>query len=162
MNVFSYWRTEKNYIAPSHKKIVGMIASAAEAAGLNDSNCHALCVSFLSSRRMAEINSDFLGHEGDTDVISFDYRTGKSNDDSLDPDDPDVEIFVCPAVAYREALKRKLPYSREIALYVAHGFLHAAGYDDLKPELKRKMRRAEKRVLKMMDEKASIPEMRVK
>ena len=51
-----------------------------------------------------------------------------------------------------KAEKRSLPYSRELTLYIAHGFLHAAGYDDLQPELKRKMRRAERRVMEALPE----------
>ena len=34
---------------------------------------------------------------------------------------------------------------------MVHGLLHASGYDDLSPELKRKMRRAEKRVLTALE-----------
>ena len=73
--------------------------------------------------------------------------------------DPSVELIVCPAVAYEQAVKRGLPYAEEVALYVAHGLLHAAGYDDLTPKAKRVMRRAEKRVMKGLREAGLIPEM---
>ena len=51
----------------------------------------------------------------------------------------------------REAQKRALPYAREVALYLAHGLLHAAGEDDLQPELKRKMRRREKKTMNELE-----------
>ena len=35
-----------------------------------------LGIVFVSAKRMAEINQEFLKHEGSTDVITFDYREG--------------------------------------------------------------------------------------
>ena len=63
----------------------------------------------------------------------------------------EVEIIVCPEVARREAEKRSLPYSREVVLYLVHGLLHASGEDDLKPELKRKMRRREHKTMNELE-----------
>ena len=67
-----------------------------------------------------------------------------------------MEIIICPAVAAREAAKRSLPYSRELTLYLVHGLLHAAGQDDLKPELKRVMRRREASALRQLSEKFNL------
>lgn len=101
---------------------------------------------------MAEINEAFVGHQGPTDVICFDYRESKSElPDEKDEDSVEVEIIVCPEVARREAEKRSLPYSREVVLYLVHGLLHASGEDDLKPELKRKMRRREHKTMNELE-----------
>ena len=62
-------------------------------------------------------------------------------------------------MAYEQAVKRGLPYAEEVALYVAHGLLHAAGYDDLNPKAKRVMRRAEKRVMTGLRKAGLIPPM---
>ena len=107
---------------------------------------------------MAEINQAYVGHTGPTDVICFDYRESRSElPDTGDPDDDvEVEIIVCPAVAEREAAKRSLPYSREVVLYLVHGLLHASGQDDLKPELKRIMRRKEAAALRKLSEKFNL------
>jgi len=148
-----------------------MTEAAAVLAGLPDVP-GGVCVSFLSPAGIERVNEDFLGHHGPTDVISFDYRTGEAeNDFGFGPEDasspedagdadPSVELIVCPAVAYEQAVKRGLPYAEEVALYVAHGLLHAAGYDDLNPKAKRVMRRAEKRVMKGLREAGLIPEMK--
>ena len=111
-----------------------------------------LSLNFVTERKMAEINEAFVGHSGPTDVICFDYRESKSAlpDDSAE-EAVDVEIIICPAVARREAEKRSLPYAREVVLYLAHGLLHAAGEDDLKPELKRKMRRREQQTMNELE-----------
>jgi probable rRNA maturation factor len=37
-------------------------------------------------------------------------------------------------------------------LYVAHGWLHLAGYDDLEPAARRRMRGAERRAMRILRE----------
>ena len=70
--------------------------------------------------------------------------------------------IVCPAAALLQADKRHIPYAKELALYVVHGLLHAAGNDDLIPALKRKMRRREKQTMdeleKIFDLQEIFPE----
>ena len=169
MKAVTIWRAGGRFPAPSRTKLRRMTAAAAELAGLRDVP-GGVCVSFLSPAGIERVNEDFLGHHGPTDVISFDYRAGE-DDPGFEPDaacdaedfsddaDPSIELIVCPAVAYEQAVKRGLPYAEEVALYVAHGLLHAAGYDDLNPKAKRVMRCAEKRVMKGLREAGLIPPM---
>ena len=168
MKAVTIWRAGKCFPAPSRTRLRRMTAAAAELAGLHDVP-GGVCVSFLSPAGIERVNEDFLEHHGPTDVISFDYRTeddpgfadetdvsGVADDGDADPS---VELIVCPAVAYEQAMKRGLPYAEEVALYVAHGLLHAAGYDDLNPKAKRVMRRAEKRVMSGLRKAGLIPPM---
>lgn len=139
------WRAGRaGFPPPDPRKVKRLTLAAAEAAGVGETDF--VSVSFLDSAAMEKMNGQCLGHAGDTDVISFDYRAG---------DDPDsvVELIICPAAAAREAAKRELPYARELTLYLVHGLLHIAGFDDLKPELKRRMRRAERRVLAVLEKR---------
>ena len=168
MKAVTIWRAGKRFPAPSRARLRRMTAAAAEIAGLHDVP-GGVCVSFLSPAGIERVNEDFLGHHGPTDVISFDYRAAddpgfaagpEASDPADDGDaDPSVELVVCPAVAYEQAVKRGLPYAEEVALYVAHGLLHAAGYDDLNPKAKRVMRRAEKRVMAGLRKAGLIPPM---
>lgn len=169
MKAVTIWRAGRRFPAPSRGRLRRMTEAAAVLAGLPDVP-GGVCVSFLSPAGIERVNEDFLGHHGPTDVISFDYRTGE-DDPGFGPEDasfaedagdgdPSIELIVCPAVAYEQAVKRGLPYAEEVALYVAHGLLHAAGYDDLNPKAKRVMRRAEKRVMKGLREAGLIPEMK--
>ena len=65
-----------------------------------------------------------------------------------------LELFVCADVAQRVGERRKDSFfEREIALYIVHGILHAAGYDDLCPADRRKMRYHERRLLTKLAEK---------
>lgn len=141
MNISISWRTEKQFLRPDPRKVRRLAERIAGLAGTGLTDDGNLGVSFLSSEKMTEVNWDYLRHIGDTDVICFDYRESDGDFDG------GVDILICPTVADREAAKRDLPYAEEITLYLTHGLLHAAGEDDLKPELKRKMRRAEKRVM---------------
>jgi probable rRNA maturation factor len=103
---------------------------------------------------MAEVNSSFVGHEGPTDVICFDYREAEAAQPQEAPfqsgDDEAsvaVDLMICPEVAEAEAAKRGLPYAREVTLYLVHGLLHAAGEDDLSPLPRRRMRRLERKLI---------------
>lgn len=109
-----------------------------------------LSVTFVTARAMEKANKELVGHEGLTDVITFDYRMegfpllpeGEEVEGEEIP--CEVDLIVCPEAALRESRKRNIPFARELALYVVHGLLHCAGFDDLKPDLKRKMRKQEK------------------
>ena len=104
---------------------------------------------------MTALNQDFLGHEGATDVITFDLRPESGT--PAGAGDAIAEIYVCPEVAIAAAARLGLPASRELVLYIVHGMLHLAGYDDLHPDKKRFMRRAEARALKLLAEADAIP-----
>ena len=53
-------------------------------------------------------------------------------------------------------------FATELTLYVVHGWLHLAGYDDLQPAKKRKMRAAEARAMKLLMAAEAIPPFRLK
>jgi probable rRNA maturation factor len=48
-------------------------------------------------------------------------------------------------------------FSAELTLYLVHGWLHLAGYDDLAPAKKRVMRRAEARAMELLRRDGSLP-----
>ena len=155
MKTIYSWRPERTYPRPERKKLLALAGAAADAAGSGINGI--LSFSAVSEKEMAEINHAYVGHTGPTDVICFDYRQSRAELPATDDEDEvEVEIVICPAVAAREAAKRALPYSREAVLYLVHGLLHAAGQDDLKPELKRKMRRKEAAALRKLAERFEL------
>ncbi len=116
--------------------------------GLNLTANQGVNLIFAGDRAMARINRDFVGHEGTTDVITFNYLEA---DEPPEEDETAVELVICPDVAWREGAARPdSSYGRELALYIVHGILHCSGHDDLEPELRRKMRGAERRVMKSL------------
>jgi len=106
-------------------------------------------IAFVNDRAMAKINEDFVGHEGTTDVITFCYLEG---DDELFDGDIAVDLFICADIAEREGAKRKNSnYARELTLYIVHGLLHSAGEDDLDAVARKRMRRREREVMKVLE-----------
>ena len=114
-----------------------------------------LSVSFVGPRVIAQINRNFVGHEGITDVISFDYRS----DDPGDTDEVAVEVLICIDVAYSEGEKRPdSSYADELVLYLVHGLLHAAGEDDLDEKSRKRMRKREREVIQELKQEFTFSE----
>jgi probable rRNA maturation factor len=101
-----------------------------------------LSIVFLSDAALAKLHADFLSDPTPTDVITFegDPTLGVAG-----------EICVSVDTAARYARLHRGKFSRELLLYVIHGWLHLAGYDDLQPVKKRRMRAAETRALGLLE-----------
>jgi probable rRNA maturation factor len=107
-----------------------------------------LSIVFLAAPEMTALHHRFMQHPTPTDVITFDG----------DPDhDQAGEICVCPDVARDYARSHGGDFSSELTLYVAHGFLHLAGFDDTTPALRRRMRAAEREALEVLRAAAAVP-----
>jgi rRNA maturation RNase YbeY len=100
-----------------------------------------LGVHIVAAPEMARINEQYLQHEGSTDVITFNYREGKKVGPVLG------EIFICIEDAIKQAKEFRTTWQSEVVRYVVHGVLHLLGYDDLKPDLRRVMKREENRLV---------------
>ncbi|MGA7126293.1 MAG: rRNA maturation RNase YbeY, partial [Chthoniobacterales bacterium] len=74
-------------------------------------------------RKISAVHRQFMGVVGPTDVITF--RHG--------------EIVVSVETAARQAAEYGTDLLQEVRLYIAHGFLHLAGYDDHSEEGFREM-----------------------
>ncbi len=102
-------------------------------------------IRFVNDRDMAHVNEEYLGHRGTTDVITFSYF---DDPDSLFPGDTAVELLICVDTAFREGMRRKnATFAGELTLYIVHGFLHAAGENDLSKDDRQRMRRRERTVM---------------
>jgi probable rRNA maturation factor len=71
---------------------------------------------FVGSAKMTQINEEWKGGIGATDVLSFNYDDGVG------------EIYICVKVATKNALESGLSPREEILFLFAHGLLHLAGY----------------------------------
>jgi probable rRNA maturation factor len=112
-----------------------------------------LSLVFLTDAALAKLHADFLGDPSATDVITFagDSALGLAG-----------EICVSADAALRHvspltSRPSPLAFSRELTLYVVHGWLHLAGYDDLVPAKKSVMRRAEARALELLRHARCLP-----
>ena len=58
-----------------------------------------------------------------------------------------------------QAKEFKSSWQSELVRYVVHGVLHLLGYDDLKPELRRKMKREENRLVRLLAKRFSLAQL---
>ena len=105
-----------------------------------------LSLVFLTDAALAQLHADFLDDPTPTDVITFDgdATLGTAGEICVSAD---AALRHVSSLASRPS---PLAFSTELTLYVVHGWLHLAGYDDLVPAKKRAMRRAEARALKLL------------
>lgn len=141
-----------------------MIQRAAQLARLplpNEDDCElTVNIAFVADRTMARVNWEYVGHEGTTDVITFNYL---ESDEPLFDGDVAVDLFICADVAEREGEARAdSSYARELTLYIAHGLLHAAGEDDLDPVSRKRMRRREREVMKVLEKEFKLDDIFIK
>ena len=103
-----------------------------------------LGIVLVNAKEMASLNESFLGHEGPTDVITFDYS------ESGTPAGIRGEVFICVPEAERQAKLFGTDWQSEVVRYVIHGILHLAGHDDLQPVARKKMKREEERLMRKL------------
>ena len=105
---------------------------------------------FCSDAYLLEINRQFLGHDYETDIITFDNsedylletgRKGVSADIYIS-----VDTVRINGKAYGEG------FDRELHRVIVHGLLHLIGYDDTDQWHQQRMRAAENRALALLDE----------
>ena len=133
-------------------RLAAILRMACELTGLNEAP-GILQFVLLGQDDIIQMNQTFLGHEGATDVITFDLRP---TDRQPEEDEVCGEIYVCPEVAVTAAAKFGTTPSRELVLYLVHGMLHLSGYDDIEPEDIPHMRAAEARVLAALEKRHSL------
>ena len=109
------------------------------AAALRHVGRDAMPVSLLltDDREIARIHERHLGDRSPTDVISFAIDDG-------------AELVVNVQRARAEARRHGHSIRAELALYVVHGLLHVAGFDDRTHAQRARMRGAERAVLETL------------
>jgi probable rRNA maturation factor len=115
-------------------------AAALEELGMENAE---LGIVLVGAKEMASINEKFLGHEGPTDVITFDYSEKEKRQ-------LHGEVFVCVEVAEQQAKEFGTSRQSEVIRYIVHGILHLAGHDDLQPAARRKMKQHEGRLVRKL------------
>jgi metalloprotein, YbeY/UPF0054 family len=114
---------------------VAALFEAMEASGRFPISSGELSVVFVDDPTIGQIHDNFMDDPSPTDVITF-------------PANPEMEsageIIVSVDHAISRAEELGLPFSLELSLYLLHGWLHLAGYDDRNETDRAAMRAAEK------------------
>jgi probable rRNA maturation factor len=100
-------------------------------AGAEIASVHAISVLIVSDRRMAALHQKFCGISGSTDVLTFQHG----------------EIVISAETAARQARTFHSRLTAEIQLYLLHGLLHLAGFNDVTPRQRKQMLELQKKLL---------------
>lgn len=100
-----------------------LIVRAAVEATLTDRGVDdaAVSVTLVGDQAIANLNQQYLAHEGPTDVISFPLYQGGER--------PVGDIYIGAEQAQRQAREFGVPLHHEIARLTIHGTLHVLGFD---------------------------------
>ncbi|MCL5098806.1 MAG: rRNA maturation RNase YbeY [Candidatus Omnitrophica bacterium] len=115
-----------------------------------------LGINLVAAPEMTRLNETFLHHAGSTDVITFDYSEPPGASDFSPPILVSGELFVCVDEAVAQAIRYRTDWQTELVRYIVHGILHLTGYDDKKPDSRRRMKRAEDRLLRRLRNQFSL------
>jgi probable rRNA maturation factor len=124
---------------------------------------------FSDEPTIADLNQQFMGKTGPTDVLSFPIDgepepTGRVPDSGgTGPGEPPRseipqligDIVICPSVAARNAVEHEVTFDNEIALLVVHGVLHLLGWDHMIDDEAEKMEARERELLARHYQKSS-------
>lgn len=98
-----------------------------------------LSISFINSRELRKINRDYLKHDYETDIITFNY--------SKNIKDIDGEILISMEDANYNAKKFNDSFGKELCRLVIHGVLHLLNYDDKEGKSKKIMKQEENKLI---------------
>lgn len=91
-----------------------------------------IVIILVSDRRISDIHRQFMQIAGPTDVITFQHG----------------EVVISVETAHRQATQFGKELLEELCLYMLHGLLHLAGYDDVTDSGSREMDRLQRRLMR--------------
>lgn len=127
----------QTHLAIPDGAIEGLVARVLRLQGVSRAS---ISIAVVDDAAIHELNRQHLGHDWPTDVITFPLS---------DEDDEELsgELIVSAEMAKVTAAQAGVDPWHELALYIVHGLLHLAGFDDLDPETSAAMRKREDEVL---------------
>lgn len=130
----TYYTEGGNFLPKGRKKISAWIKDTVSAEGFKTGD---ITYVFCSPEYHIGINREYLGHDYNTDVITFDYS------------DLDVakvvsgDILIDPETVLSNAAGLDTPPAEEMMRVIIHGVLHLCGYGDKTPDEEAAMRARE-------------------
>jgi probable rRNA maturation factor len=98
-----------------------------------------LSISFISSNKLREVNKQYLNHNYDTDILTFNY--------SKKQNEIDGEILISFEEARSNAEKFNVNYGMELSRLVIHGVLHLLNFMDTDSTSKKIMKKEENKLI---------------
>ncbi|NER09929.1 rRNA maturation RNase YbeY [Muriicola jejuensis] len=99
-----------------------------------------LCYVFTDDVELRRMNKQYLNHDYDTDIITFDYTEGR---------ELQGDIFISKDRVEDNAKKYEATFPDELKRVMVHGVLHLMGYNDKTEGEQKRMRKLEEQKMKM-------------
>lgn len=113
------------------ERALPLCLAAAKGEGNDLQDLEEVEVSFVSDDDISRVHAEFLDDPTPTDVITF----------------PHGEILISLDTATQQAVENGETYEREAALYLVHGLLHLAGWNDHEATEREEMHRLQAKIL---------------
>lgn len=95
---------------------------------------------FCTDDYLLKLNQEYLNHDTFTDIITFDYTSGRTISG---------DIFISTERVQENATSFMVDLHEELLRVMSHGVLHLMGYGDKSEEDKKMMRAKEEEKMKM-------------
>jgi len=117
-----------------------------------------LCIKLVDEATIAELNEQWMGKEGPTDVLAFpmdELRPGLLDEE---PEEGVLgDLMVAPSVAEKQGATAGHGTVAEVELLTTHGILHLLGYDHAEPEEHQEMFGLQAEILQEWGSQAKAP-----
>ncbi|GAB7006184.1 rRNA maturation RNase YbeY [Nocardioides sp. AN3] len=118
-----------------------------------------LCVKLVDEATIAQLNEQWMGKEGPTDVLAFpmdELRPGLLDEE---PEEGVLgDLMIAPVIAERQGETAGHGTVAEIELLTTHGILHLLGYDHAEPDEHREMFGLQAEILAEWGSQAKAPQ----
>lgn len=101
-------------------------------------------MALLNDSQIAALNRKFMDRRGPTDVLAFGMQEGRFAGIS-----PGLlgDVVISVETALRQGRACRTGFRYELCLYLVHGILHLAGFDDTTERQRREMEARQKEIL---------------
>ena len=117
-----------------------------------------LCIKLVDEATIAELNEQWMGKEGPTDVLAFpmdELRPGLLDED---PEEGVLgDLMIAPSIAAKQGAAAGHGTVAEIELLTTHGILHLLGYDHAEVDEHREMFELQAELLAAFGSQAKAP-----
>lgn len=144
MGALQAWRievvSEQDRVALAEKRVRRAVECALRQGGYERGE---VGVRLVDDAAIAALHARWMNDDSPTDVLSFPLQAEAGQVEG--------DIVASAETACRAARALGWPPEHELLLYVVHGALHLAGYDDLTPQARTAMRAAEQAVFRALE-----------
>jgi probable rRNA maturation factor len=137
MSSIRYFSEGVDFSVPQPRKVVAWIKKVLVKERRKSGDINYI---FCTDTYLLGLNQQYLKHNTYTDIITFDYSSGKSIEG---------EIYISVERVRENANKLDVPFEDELLRVMVHGVLHLCGYQDKEPAQKAQMRKKEEAYLSL-------------